>query len=471
MKDLHLATRQDHLKYGPVIRHGPNKLIFNTSRALHDIYDNERVDKARTYLVSLFTPYHNIFNVIDKDRHRVKRRLIGRVLSESSMRKFEPIMMEQVDIFVQQLLVLSRGSTPVNMSDRCKFIGIDIVGRLAFGYDLRSQTDPKNRHIAKEFKTGNHRLNVYMQDPFLGMLRLEPLAQIINLAKKNSYLRILQRMIKSRLEEEKNAKYDLYSLIADAVDSPSGDNIALSELWSEALFFFPAGGETVTTGMAALFFYLSRSGAAYEKLKTEIRSNFERGSDIKGGPRLAACQYLRACIDEALRLSPPVPGTLWRERSLSDKKPEPLMIDGCAVPHGVFFGVNIYALHHNEEYFPDSFSFKPERWLPSETPEAQRKIMNDAFASFQIGPRGCAGKAMAYLEFSLVIAKTLWYFDLETPSGKIREVGARKTSAQYPLGSGCNEEYQLHDVFTTDHDGPYLILHPHEGFSAELETR
>ncbi|KAI0503176.1 hypothetical protein F5B22DRAFT_630221 [Xylaria bambusicola] len=53
------------------------------------------------------------------------------------MRDFEPMMMEQVDIYIQQLIVLSRGSKPVNMSDRCKYFGIDVIGYLAFGYDLK----------------------------------------------------------------------------------------------------------------------------------------------------------------------------------------------------------------------------------------------------------------------------------------------------------------------------------------------
>ncbi|KAI4866858.1 cytochrome P450 [Hypoxylon rubiginosum] len=470
-KSLHLATRQAHIEYSPVIRLGPNKLVFNTVEALHDIYDNDRVDKARTYLVSLFTPHPNIFNVIDKNRHRLKRKLIGRLLSESSMKKFEPIMLEQVGIFVQQLLTLSRGSAPINMSDRSKYIGADVVGHLAFGYDLKLQTDPTHQNIAWEFKTGNHRLNVYMQSPSLAMLRLEPIAQLINLMQKKSYLRLLQEMIKAGLKEEKHAKYDLYSHLADYVDSPDGENLSLSEIWSEALFFFPAGGETVTTGIAALFFYLSRSATSYEKLKTEIRSAFTSGTEIKGGPQLAGCQYLCACIDEALRMSPPVPGTLWREQSLSDKDSTPLVIDGHVVPRGVIFGVNIYALHHNEEYFPDPFAFRPERWLASETPAARRKVMSSAFAAFQVGPRGCAGKAMAYLEFSLVVAKTLWYFDLEILPGELAKVGFRVPSSGYPAGGGRREEYQLHDVFTTDHDGPYLIVRPRDGVSKDLETR
>ncbi|KAI1321106.1 cytochrome P450 [Xylariaceae sp. FL0255] len=422
LMDLHLVTRQDNLKYGPVMRHGPNKLVFNSARALHDIYDNDRVNKASTYLTTLFTPYFNTLNVIDKNLHRTKRRLIGRVLSKSSMKKFEPIMMKQIDIFIEQLMILSKNANPVNMSDRCKYVGVDSVGHLAFGYDLRLQTSPENRHIASAFKSGNRRLNVYMHSPFLAMFKLE----------RGSYLRKLQFMITSRLKEEKDAKYDLYSVLADSIDTPSGgDNLSLSELWSEALFFVPAGGVTMTTGMTALFFFLSHNREAHESLRSEIRTTFTAAEEIRGGPRLTGCRYLHACIDEALRLAPPMPGTLWRERAQHDEEKNrglPLIIDGCEVPEGIIFGVNIYALHHNADIFPDPFLFWPERWMPSEETEEdeRRTAMTESFAAFQLGPRGCAGKAMAYLEASLVVAKTLWDFDIEPAPGKLGKLGCER---------------------------------------------
>jgi cytochrome P450 len=54
---------------------------------------------------------------------------------------------------------------------------------------------------------------------------------------------------------------------------------------------------------------------------------------------------------------------------------------------------------------------------------ANKKFMYDAFSPFSIGPRGCAGKAMAYLEMGLVLVKTFWYLNFERPSGKLDAVG------------------------------------------------
>lgn len=175
--------------------------------------------------------------------------------------------------------------------------------------------------------------------------------------------------------------------------------------------------------MAALFFYLSRNPKAYRKLTDEVRSAFLDAEEIKGGPQLTGCHYLRACFDEALRLSPPVAGTLWFELAKGElEKKGPRVVDGHVIPPETMLGVDIYALHHNELYFPDPFAFKPERWLVKDDPTALHKV-NSAFDAFSVGSRGCAGKSMAYLEAGLVIASTLWYFDFETVPGPVGAPG------------------------------------------------
>ena len=92
--------------------------------------------------------------------------------------------------------------------------------------------------------------------------------------------------------------------------------------------------------------------------------------------------------------------------------------------------------------------------------------MRDAFAPFSIGPRGCAGKSMAYLETSLVLAKTLWYFDFEVAPGELGEVGAGKVGLEE--GRERRGEFQLYDLFGSSHDGPYLTFKTRGDFWKEL---
>jgi cytochrome P450 len=163
-----------------------------------------------------------------------------------------------------------------------------------------------------------------------------------------------------------------------------------------------------------------------------------------------------------MRLSPPVGGTLWRELPANDN--EPLTIQGHLIPKGTQVGVSIYSIHHNPKYFPDPFKFRPERWLQGDQSSTHEGVplkteaMHNAFAPFSSGPRGCAGKAMAYTEASLVVSKLLMRFDFEASSGKYKGIGGG-TGVPGDL-RGRREEFQMYDHFSSSHDGPHLVLRP-----------
>lgn len=174
---------------------------------------------------------------------------------------------------------------------------------------------------------------------------------------------------------------------------------------------------------------------------------------------MTSCTYLRACIDESLRLTPPIPTTLWHELPTGLDN-EPLIIDGHSIPPGTQVGVNAYAIHHNETYFPAPFVFKPERWLLDDpgTSEEAKKLARDAFAAFSLAARGCAGKAMAYLEMSLVLVKTFWYMDFERPGNlKLDRVG-EGSEGEEGDGRGGRLNFWAKDQFTSVHEGPNLVF-------------
>lgn len=51
---------------------------------------------------------------------------------------------------------------------------------------------------------------------------------------------MMERIVTARMSEEKHARHDLYSIVADALDAKSG-GLRQSELWAEANFFLTAG--------------------------------------------------------------------------------------------------------------------------------------------------------------------------------------------------------------------------------------
>lgn len=246
--------------------------------------------------------------------------------------------------------------------------------------------------------------------------------------------------------------------------SLEGDDIAKSELWQEALFFITAGGSTVATAMAGSLFHLSRHPNVYAKLADEIRTIFKSGAEIHSGPTLASCKYLRAVLEESLRLSPPSLLSFWRESHPSST--EPFIVDGQVIPPGTQVAINAWSILHTAEYFPEPFSFRPDRWLspkvgsapnPLQTEEVRAK-MRLANVGFGLGDRNCAGRSMAYLEASIVIAKVMWHFDFEVAQGQAGKLGAGTEGSPDPWGGP--DQFQLRDIIAADHSGPNLVFKP-----------
>lgn len=204
------------------------------------------------------------------------------------------------------------------------------------------------------------------------------------------------------------------------------------------------GSDTSSTGLAGTMFYLSRNQHAYQKATREIRTTFPTSSEIRMGSKLNACSYLRACIDEAMRMSPPVGSALWREVCDGGQ-----IIDSQYFPSGVDIGVGIYSIHHDARYFQEPFKYQPERWLVGQVGSTKESVgrARGAFYPFSLGPRSCVGKGLANHELMLTLARILRDFEFSTADSK--SFGVEKE------GEG-SEEFRLWDHVTSAKKGPLL---------------
>ena len=148
-----------------------------------------------------------------------------------------------------------------------------------------------------------------------------------------------------------------------------------------------------------------------------------------------------------MRMSPPTSGSPWREIERGGA-----VIAGEYIPCGLDVGCCLYAVHHNEDLFPDSYIFSPERWLPGESHSLhERELAAKAFKPFSLGPRSCAGRSMALLELSLTTAKLLYLLDFRRAedSGELGEGKPGLTNGRHRLN-----EYQLTTHITSSGIGP-----------------
>lgn len=149
-------------------------------------------------------------------------------------------------------------------------------------------------------------------------------------------------------------------------------------------------------------------------------------------------------------MSPPITGTLWREVCAGG-----ILVDNEFIPEGTDVGVSLYAVHHNEAEFPDSYTFTPERWIPGEgNPSETLERARRAFNPFSLGSRACAGRNMAYMELSDALARTVWHLDFRRAVGSIGSIGAGVEGARN--GRDKMKEFQLEEYLTVHHQGPFL---------------
>ena len=170
--------------------------------------------------------------------------------------------------------------------------------------------------------------------------------------------------------------------------------------------------------LAASYFFLANYPKVLAELTSITRSSFSSIEDIRsenfGTPKCqSAYRLIRACLDEAMRISPPVPTTLPR-RVLKGG----ITVAGRHFPEGIDIATPCFTLHMNEKYFPDPFTYKPYRFLAekAESQEAYQRVQS-AFAPFSHGARSCIGRPFAYLELTLALARTVWLYDFEYIGG------------------------------------------------------
>ena len=200
--------------------------------------------------------------------------------------------------------------------------------------------------------------------------------------------------------------------------------------------------------MAATLFYLLNNPTTLTRLEQEIRAKFSRAEDIRFGPQLSSCAWLRACIDEAMRMSPPVPGLLPREVQEGGLHIPSLEL---SLPAGVKVGVCTYALHHHTEYIKDPFTFDPNRWL-QDSHDQDREALQTIFNPFSQGNRACLGKPLVYMEIGIAIARLVWEYDMRLAPEQHLD---KTTTKEIQRGFRHPNEYHVQDWFLSNNFGPF----------------
>ncbi|PGH00698.1 hypothetical protein AJ79_08118 [Helicocarpus griseus UAMH5409] len=474
--DRHLLEWREHQKYGPFVRIGPNTVSVNSLSGFKAIHGSRlsNVEKSPWYLTVIATVGSAMTSsIIDRARHAFHRRVLDNALSDVAIKSAEGIITENVHIWCKHLVDGSSNpeswSSPKNIGEWSTYLSYDIMGDLTFGKRFNCMDSEEHRYVPPLL------LNASKMVYVLGMLPFEPLirpfyrTRIMNILggqmardnlKFNDYAAAqMKERIAAETDDSKPTRKDLTHYLRNAKDPQTGKGFNLTELCGESSLLIAAGSDTTSVALSATIFYLLHNPTALDKLTSIIRTTFTCPEDIDS-KTINNLHYLRGCFEEALRLSPAVPAHLPRK-----VLPGGLTIDDHHFPAGTILTTPPYTINHNEEYYPDPFSFRPERWIvdpeaPDDDISSERSVAlaRSAFTTFVIGPRGCAGKRLAYSELSLTLAHLLLSYDMRISPGT-EGVGGGDPNHKNE-GRRRPDEYQLDECFLAYRDGPIAEFRP-----------
>ena len=191
---------------------------------------------------------------------------------------------------------------------------------------------------------------------------------------------------------EKKRYIFLYELLNQTTDKV--------KIRSELLNILLAGRETTAALLSNLWFVLSKRPDIWTKLQQEVST---LDGDFPSFEQLKDMKYLRAVLNESLRIYPVVPENA-RIAQVDTVLPLGGGEDGKApifMKKGQVAHWSIYAMHRRTDFYgEDAEEFKPERWIDSEERKGLR--VGWEYLPFHGGPRICIGRM--YSSFPIVLS-------------------------------------------------------------------
>ncbi|KAH7116764.1 cytochrome P450 [Dendryphion nanum] len=412
-----------HDQYGPVVRVMPNELSFNTAKAWDDIYGHrvglQNMDKDPIHVGAVEAiPGATNLTMAPDLHHARQRRALAHAFSKQALLEQEPILKGYVALFVQKLREMAHKGEAANMVSWFNFCTFDIIGDLSFGEPFGCLNEGEGSESAnwvvlvyESIKAGALEQATRRFASPGSIVQRFLLWCVPSIIRERRYKHL--RNSTEKTVRRMNTKTEHRDFIWYILKQREKKNeVSDDEVIMNAALFIVAGSETTATELCGLTNYLLRNPDMLQKLTNEIRTACKSESDLNMDI-LGSLTYMNACIEEGLRIFPPVPIGLLRVVPKGGS-----LIDGHPVPEGTSVCVASWSAAHSSANFVEPDSFIPERFM--DTPASRERFSSDvkkAAQPFSTGPRGCIGRNLTYVELRLILGALLWNFDLEFADG------------------------------------------------------
>lgn len=279
------------------------------------------------------------------------------------------------------------GEKPLNMLDEMRKIALLILTDTLFGVDFSPQL--------KSLWDANLKTLKYISPGLWVIWRGVPRPGYgAAIAQMDAYLYGL-------ITARRKALGATDDLLGSLIEAGLSDALIRDQL----LTMLIAGHDTSTALLAWALYLIGRHPEVQAALWAEIDAQL--GGAIPTADNIKKLKYLRAVIDETLRLYPPI-------HLGSRIAAEAVQFQAYCIPKGTRIMYSIYLSHRHKAYWEDRHEFKPERWL-----DQKPNVPPYTYLPFGGGARNCIGAFFAQIESLVVLARLLQRFEFVYTGGRV----------------------------------------------------
>ncbi len=434
-KGFRSKTLLEAHKKSPVVRIGPNSLSYGTKEAIKDIYGHNSKCTKDLFYKELAGSHFHLADVIDKAEHGRKRKMMSSAYAIKNLEGWEHKVADMTARMIKSFdslttTPLKQGDQPVKADltvDYRKWSNLFTVAAIAnigLSEDL-GFLDRGDDLITSEAADGTLK-----QVHFRECLQATAWAQSNLVWAYDSYKTLIKisKLVSSTYREKWRLNQDWDGIIRNRArtrwkryeageelddfftailqdKSGAPHNLEWGEMVAEVSIMMNAGSDTTAIAMNNAMFQLLKHPQCLKKLREELDTALENDEVVAPYDRIKHLPYLRACLDESLRIIPPTTFGLPRRTP-----PEGAPILGDFIPGETSVSISAYVAHRDESVFPDPDTYNPERWLGE-----KGKEMQPYFVAFSAGARGCIGRNISYLEQMVLLASLLHRYEFALP--------------------------------------------------------
>ncbi|KAH7421268.1 hypothetical protein KP509_13G048900 [Ceratopteris richardii] len=342
--------------------------------------------------------------------------------SNKRMHYFQGVRMREVsNLLVSILNVALEGSKPILLREVLQAGILNIIAIMSVGKPLQRfltvgsgscDVDIVRSIFETKASLGLFEIGDYI--PWLAWLDLQGNRKRHRQVAKNART-VLQRIVDTRRIQHGSqgnpSPQDLLDILLKAAGDPNNKDIQFDDAAVRAILLdmFVAGTDTATMTIEWALAELLQNRNKLQKLITELHE-VVGSSRIVHENDLPNLSYLRAVVNETLRLHPSAP-LLPPHRSM-----DACDVDGYHIPMGTNVYVNAWTIQRDPSLWENPLDFEPERFLGSPMMDSIPGQYMELIP-FGGGRRSCPGWRLGLLITQIVLANILHAFGWEIPIG------------------------------------------------------